>query len=284
MSAVGKLTDIARLIRLLNCCLAGVGVCVGAMMTWMIPQYYPILVASMAAFFVCAGGNVLNDIRDIETDRSSHPDRVLARGRLSTRLAWFIYALCNLIALVLGWSVNSPVLICVVIAIILLAWYSLFLKGIPVTGNMVIASLAGLTFMTGGVAIDTQLATILPGPIIPALFAFFFHLVREILKDVEDIEGDRRTNIRTLPQVIGVSASLGLCLGLFFILTILTYIPVLKGWFGLAYEVMVVYIVDLPLLALLIFIWGNPNRRLLRLGSVSLKVGMLIGMAALVIG
>ena len=280
---MSKLIDIARLIRFINCCLAGAGVWIGAMMTWMTPEYYPAMVASLAAFFVCASGNVLNDICDVEADRISHPDRVLVRGRLSIRLAWTIYASCNLIALVLGWCVNGPVLICVAAALALLAGYSLWLKGWPVVGNMVISVLAGLTFLTGGVAIDMQLAAVMPGPIVPALFAFFFHLAREILKDVEDMDGDRQADVRTLPQMIGVSASLLICLGLFLVLTILTYIPVLKGWFGLTYEVMVVYIVDLPLLALLIFIWGNPSRRLLRIGSVSLKIGMLVGLVALVI-
>lgn len=283
MSAVSKLIDIGRLIRFINCCLAGAGVWIGAMMTWLSPEYYPAMVASLAAFFVCAAGNVLNDICDVDTDRISHPDRVLVQGRLSTRLAWTIYGFSNLIALVLGWCVNGPVLICVAAALVLLAGYSLWLKGLPVIGNLVISVLAGLTFLTGGAAIDIPLAAVMPGPIIPALFAFFFHLAREILKDVEDMEGDRQAKVRTLPQVIGVSASLMICLGLFLVLTILTYIPVLKGWFGLSYEVMIVYIVDLPLLTLLIFIWGNPSRRLLRIGSISLKVGMLIGLIALVI-
>jgi geranylgeranylglycerol-phosphate geranylgeranyltransferase len=270
------------LIRVINCLLAGVGVYIGAALTWLVPVYYPPLYSALAAFFVCAGGNVINDICDINTDRINHPERILVQKKLTTKTAWLVYAASNLSALLLGWAVSQPVLLTVIIAIVLLAAYSLWLKGVVLIGNVLISLLAGLTFITGGIAVDTKLAFILPGPLVPAVFAFLFHLVREILKDVEDIEGDRAVATQTLPQVIGVSNALTISLVLFFILTLLTYIPVFKGWFGTSYEILVVYLTDIPLLALLIFIWGNPTKRLLRIGSLALKFGMLLGLIALV--
>lgn len=59
--------------------------------------------------------------------------------------------------------------------------------------------------------------------------------------------------------------------------------PVYFGWFSRAYEVITIYLVDLPLLGLLIFVWGNPSQRLLRIGSFALKIGMLLGLLALLI-
>ena len=53
------------------------------------------------------------------------------------------------------------------------------------------------------------------------------------------------------------------------------------GWFGPAYKIITVYIIDLPLLAFLIFLWGNPSRKMLKLGSVWLKIGMALGVVAL---
>ena len=70
---------------------------------------------------------------------------------------------------------------------------------------------------------------------------------------------------------------------LFFIMVVLTFIPVLAGWFGRAYEILTIYIIDLPLLLLLIFIWGNPSRKMLRIGSLGLKAGMLLGIVALIV-
>jgi geranylgeranylglycerol-phosphate geranylgeranyltransferase len=108
-------------------------------------------------------------------------------------------------------------------------------------------------------------------------------LVREIIKDVQDLEGDRRVGIKTLPQVIGIHKTLSLALALFFVLVLLTYVPILAGWFGKYYTVITIYLIDLPLLALLIIVWGNPSPKMLRAGSVGLKAGMGLGIVALIV-
>lgn len=280
---MGKIIDSLLLIRVLNCLLASAGVLIGAHLTWLQPAYYGPMVASMVAFLVCAAGNVLNDICDLEADRINHPYRVLVSGSLSPRTAWIIFGFCNSSAIGLACLVNRPVLLIAILAIVLLVLYNLYLKRIPLVGNIAVATLSGLTFMTGGLAVDYPLAMTLPGPLIPAIFAFLFHLVREIIKDVQDMAGDRQAGVTTLPHLIGASASLLVSLGLFFLLTLLTAIPVLTGWFDKAYEIIVIYMVDLPLLVLLIFIWGNPTSGLLKAGSIGLKIGMLLGLIALMV-
>lgn len=275
--------DTLRLIRFFNCLLTSVGVWVGAYLTWGTPVYYGPLMASVAAFLVCAAGNCINDVLDIEIDRVNRPRRVLPQGRLSVRFAVSLAALCGGVALIVAWSVNWPVTITVVAALILLLAYNFRLKHIPLLGNFVVAVLGGLTFVTGGLAVKMAWTWQLPGPLIPAIFALLFHLVREILKDVEDLEGDRQAGIRTLPQVVGPRPALGVALGLFVVLTVLTLVPVLAGWFGLVYKVITVYIIDLPLLVLLIVIWGNPSPRMLAVGSLGLKIGMALGVVALVL-
>jgi geranylgeranylglycerol-phosphate geranylgeranyltransferase len=170
-----------------------------------------------------------------------------------------------------------------VITVLLLYLYNYRLKKVPLLGNTVISLLAGLTFITGGVAIDYNMAFYLPGSLIAAVFAFFFHLVREIIKDVHDIEGDRAAGIRTLPQVIGEQKSVMVALALFFALVLLTLAPVLYGWFGYWYKIITIYVVDLPILGYLIFLWGDPTRRMLVIGSALLKAGMALGILALVL-
>ncbi|MBN1211307.1 MAG: geranylgeranylglycerol-phosphate geranylgeranyltransferase [candidate division Zixibacteria bacterium] len=275
--------DALKLVRTVNCFLAMVGVYIGAYMAWVEPVYYSPVVTAMAAFFVCAAGNILNDVADIEIDRVNRPERVLVRGTISRTRAINMTVVFALTAVVLALAVNITVTIVVVVALGLLLLYNLRLKKIPVLGNITVAVLSALTFLTGGWAVNHSWVFDLPGPLIPAVFAFFFHLVREILKDVEDIEGDRRAGVETLPQIIGVSRSLLIAIGLFFILVVLTYIPILTGWFGRAYEIITVYIVDLPLLLLLILVWGNPSPRMLRSGSYALKAGMALGLLALLL-
>jgi geranylgeranylglycerol-phosphate geranylgeranyltransferase len=282
-SNVQRALDIFRLIRVWNCLLATAGVWVGAYLTWLKPMYYGPLMAGSAAFLVCATGNVFNDLRDIEIDRINRPDRVLVRGAISTGQAIWLAIICAVAAIVLAVAVNWLVLVAVLAALVLVLAYDFGLKKIPVVGNLSIAVLSAFTFMTGGLSIGPKLALVLPGPLIPAVFALLFHMVREILKDAEDIEGDRRLGITTLPQIIGESKSLMVALLFFFVLVVLTYIPVIEGWFGRAYEIITVYMVDIPLLALLIFVWGNPTRRMLRVGSLGLKLGMLLGLVALLV-
>jgi len=258
------------------------GVVIGAYMTWMMPVYYGPFIAALAAFFVCAAGNVINDIKDVDIDRVNHPDRVLVRGTISVRTATRLAIFLNILALICAIAVNREVAVVVVAAIGLLVWYNLRLKRAVLVGNLAVAMLSALTFMTGGWAVDSSLAVTLPGPLIPAVFAFFFHLVREILKDAQDVEGDSLAGYSSLPIRIGISRSLSIALGLFVLLLVLTLVPIWKGWFGRMYEIITIYIVGLPLMALLIFIWGNPSPRMLRIGSTALKIGMVLGLVALV--
>ncbi len=278
-----RFIETLKLIRVVNCLLAMVGVGVGAYMTWLRPILYDPLVSAMAAFLVCAGGNIVNDLFDLETDRVNHPHRVLVRNSLSRRYAIILAVVLNVLAILLAIAVNWAVMVVAMSVIILLLLYNYRLKKIPLLGNIVIAFLAGLTFITGGLAVDNVMAFVLPGSLIPAAVAFLFHLAREIVKDVQDIEGDRQAGIKTLPQVIGIRSSLLVALLVFLLLVLLTYVPIFVGWFGKYYTIITVYLIDLPLLALLIFLWGNPTPKMLQASSVSLKAGMGLGIVALLV-
>lgn len=277
------LLDYLKLIRAINCTIAAAAVLIGAYFTWTQAVYYAPVMSAIAAFLVCAAGNVVNDIVDIDIDLINQPQRVLPVGDISKSAATKLAIALTVVAVIVALAINWQVLSAVMLAIALLALYNFKAKKIPIFGNFIIALLGALTFITGGLAVDESLTFALPGPVIPALFAFFFHLAREILKDVEDIEGDRRVGIKTFPQVVGESRAMLAVLVLFFIMVVLTFIPVLAGWFGRAYEILTIYIIDLPLLLLLIFIWGNPSRKMLRIGSLGLKAGMLLGIVALIV-
>ncbi len=271
------------LIRAGNCLLASMGVLVGSYMTAFHFGYYGPVVTALSAFLICAGGNVVNDLVDLEIDRINRPRRVLVRGAVTKSYAVLLAVLANIVAILLAMTVNLHVALLALGVIALLLLYNLRLKRVPVVGNILIALLGGLTFITGGLAVDEVLTFVLPGPLIGAVFAFLFHLVREMVKDVQDLEGDRRIGIRTVPQIIGVRSSLSLALLLFFVLVVLTYIPILGGWFGTCYRIITVYVIDLPLLLLLILLWGNPSPSMLRIGSAALKIGMGLGLVALVL-
>jgi geranylgeranylglycerol-phosphate geranylgeranyltransferase len=281
---VHQIIDWLRLIRLVNCLLASVGVWIGAFLTWSAPEYYGPMVVSIAAFLACAAGNVLNDFVDIKVDAVNRPDRVLVSGRIRPRAARNAAVGINIVAVLVGTAVSWPVTILGLSTVILLTAYNLRLKRWPVIGNVAVAFSAGLTFIAGGLAVDPAAAFRLPGPLVGAVFAFLFHLVREIVKDVQDMEGDRRAGLGSLPLVWGVSRALAVAVGLFAVLVVLTFIPVQRHWFGPAYTIISIYVAELPLLVLLACTWRFPRPRMLAVTSGALKVGMALGLVALLTG
>lgn len=280
---MGALANNLRLIRFQNCLLAMIGVGVGAYLTVGVISHYRTMLAAIAAFFVCAAGNVVNDLVDIKIDRINRPHRVLVKGLLTRRYALGLAIGLHIMAAIVASMVSFKVAAVAIMALALLLAYNLHLKKVPLLGNATVAFLAGMTFISGGVAADPGSLFVVPGPLVPAVFAFFFHLVREIVKDVDDIDGDRAANVSTLPQVIGIRSSLGVALGLYFVLTVLTLLPAIFGWYGSWYKIIVIYVVDLPILLLLILVWGNPSRNLLRITSLALKIGMGLGIVALLV-
>ncbi|UCE23143.1 MAG: geranylgeranylglycerol-phosphate geranylgeranyltransferase [Candidatus Zixiibacteriota bacterium] len=269
--------------RPINCLLAMTGVWVGAYLTWFKPLFYAPGITGIAAFLACGAGNAVNDCVDIDIDRINRPDRVLVKGTLSRRYALILAAVLNLVAVGLALTVSREVTVVGLVTIALLYMYNFRLKSIPVLGNLAVSFLAGLTFVTGGVAVDFYFAFDLPGPLIAFIFAFLFHLVREIVKDVQDIEGDRAVGISTLPQVIGVQKSLLIVLALFFVLVLLSFMPLLYGWYGTPYKIVAIYVMELPILSFLIFLWGNPTPVMLKVASGVLKAGMALGIVALLL-
>ncbi len=276
--------ETVRLIRIVNCLMAALGVWVGARLTpsdWVL---YDTTMAALAAFLVCAAGNAINDLVDTEIDRINRPERVLVRGALSRGYATGLAIVMDVLAVIVAMTVNWAVTGVVVLAIALLMLYNCRLKQTILAGNALVALLGSLTFITGGLAADFEGAWRLPGPLIPAVFAFLFHLVREIVKDVEDIVGDSHRGVVTLPQITGVRPALTVAAVLFVVLALLTLAPIQAGWFGRWYYVITVYFIDLPLLGLLIAVWFRPQREMLRLTSIALKIGMALGVVALIAG
>lgn len=227
----------------------------------------------------------MNDLLDIETDRISHPNRALVTGVIPVRVAWLLTVLFAAIALTLAVTVSLPVLFLAITAALLLAVYNLSLKNLPLIGNFTIALLAGLTIITGAAAASPTMELALPNPIMPALFAFLIHSLRELVKDIEDIDGDRLVNARTLPIVAGIPASLKIVNVILALLIVSTLVPVFFRWYTNPwYLTLVLFLIDFPLIFLVVSCLRNPVPSRLKRLSLGLKLAMIVGMIALVIG
>ena len=196
-----------RLVRAGNLAVSFVGTIVGGLVARGIGlagsgEFWAfVLLAAGSTALVTAGGNVLNDLEDIEEDRVNHPDRPLVTGAISVTGARIVAVglFAGGIELALPVILVYP-LVGVILAAALAGMlaYEFRLKAAGLSGNAVVAALTGLVFLYGAAAVGN------PVVLIPfAAMAFFATLSREVIKDMEDVEGDRSR--ATLPKTRGLS-------------------------------------------------------------------------------
>lgn len=156
-------------------------------------------VAAAATVFGTGAGNAVNDYYDADIDALNNPERPIPSGRLSRRGAAFLAVFFFLGALALTVAFLPPLAVGIgVLNLVLLVGYSSHLKRTPLVGNVTVAYLTGSAFLFGGAAVEGVEFTVV-------LFALaaLTNLGREIVKDVEDVEGDAAEGARTLPVVWG---------------------------------------------------------------------------------
>lgn len=268
-------------LRPVNMLLTFGAVCLGAYLAseWVDWKWMPVLSAGLAASLILAAGNVFNDLRDIESDRINHPERPLVVGAISRLRAWGIVIMGGLAGLVLARVVSLTAFWVALFVVILLAVYSLYLKSLPVWGNLSVAVMAGLTFPFGGIALGT-----VRGTEYPALFGLLFHFAREVVKDLEDREGDALMGLNTIAVRFGiVFPRIVICLVLG-LLIIVTIIPFVTGTYGIIYFLVALLGVDLLLVGMMWKLWTTEDPQTLRQVSMGLKAGMVIGLVAIVLG
>ena len=133
--------------------------------------------------------------------------------------------------------------------------YNRRLKHIPLAGNLAVSLLCGLAFFFGGFAVGAPVPAA-----VPALFATVYHLGREILKDAQDIPGDRIAPGMTLPLCWGPAGSCRLAAGVYAILILLTPVPYILDLYGLPYLILV-SLLDVVLVCLMIPVLRVPDTR-----------------------
>lgn len=237
------------------------------------------LLASLAASLTAAAGNIINDIFDIETDKISHPNRVLVKGFISRREAWALYFSLNIVSVIIALYLSLTLFIVVLSAIFLLYIYSVSLKRLPLIGNITISFTTGLAFIYGGLAADNPV-----GAVIPAVFAFLINLIRELVKDIQDIDGDSKQNFKTFPIKQGIGNTKNLILFVTILLILLTCYPFIAKLYMIEYFLIVMIFVN-PILVLSMKMLFDKNKEL-RLNHISnlLKLNMIIGLIAIWFG
>lgn len=160
-----------------------------------------LLAATLPPLLVSGFGNVVNDLRDLELDRAAHPTRPLPSGRVRRMEAWMLAGL--LLATGLAWTEAGgfPAFAAAGLNALLLGLYEARLKARGLSGNVLVALLVGSTFLYGGVVATGRLPTDAMLLLLAGMAALT-NLARELLKDVEDLDGDRGRR-RTFPLRFG---------------------------------------------------------------------------------
>ena len=180
------------------------------------------ILLALSIILITAAGYIVNDIYDIKADEINKQHKVFIGVLISKKTAWISYYLFNFIGLVLGGYLsllfNNPFGFYIfIISPILLFFYSTHMKRLLFVGNIIVSLLIALSILIIPV-FELNSTTIHPKDsflnslnlakpfwivVSYSFFAFLATLIREIIKDIEDVDGDLKLNAKTLPIVIG---------------------------------------------------------------------------------
>lgn len=245
---------------------------------------------------IAAAGNIINDIHDVETDKINAPHKVLIGKSISEKTALNLFIILNVVGVSLGFYLSNTIekpqfagLFVVISA--LLYVYASNLKQTFLIGNIVISILVAMSILIVGIfellpVITSQnsLQQALFFEILRdyAFFAFMLNFLRELVKDIQDIDGDYNQGMKTLPIVLGRQRASKLVfvlslIPLFFICYyIVTYLykqPITTVYF--------IVLIVAPLLIVAVKSFSAEQKKEFKTISFLLKITMLFGVLSL---
>ena len=265
-----------KLFRLGNCAMAAAGallaavVCAGVDGLSEFASEIALSLAVVVSF--TAAGNAYNDYFDREVDRVAHAERPIPSGTVTPYGAALVAVVLFAVSASLSFFVSQWSVLIVVTSILVMVGYEWLLKAEGLAGNLAISWLTGALFLFGGAAVDRlELAWIL------AALAFFATLGREVVKDIQDIEGDRGSR-RTLPMRIGTRDAGIVGSAAFITAVVLSPLPYMLDLLSMWY-VPVVLAADGIFIYCALIHFRNPEK-----GQKVAKLAMLIALIAFLAG
>lgn len=269
----------------------------GELMPWWI---LTLLIVSVVG--IAAGGYVINDYFDVKIDRINHPDNLVVTRIISRDAAMNLFYGLTAVGVIAGtvvaWWAHSWTLLFTYVVIPGLLWfYSASYKRMFLVGNLVVAFASAIVPLLVAIANADYLHHLYQNalaysPIVGELyvwtggfaaFAFLLTWVREIVKDIEDIEGDREMECRTLPIVWGDKvAKIIATILLVVIATLIVYmlfavLPFSHEWKSLPTRY-VVFGLIVPILCSIVLLWAANNRTEYHRVQTIIKFAMFMGM------
>ncbi|MEM2141788.1 MAG: geranylgeranylglycerol-phosphate geranylgeranyltransferase [Candidatus Thorarchaeota archaeon] len=280
------------IIRPQNCIIGGLTVIAGIAIAYVqapvgaIESYtHVFLYGYLTYFFVAAGGNIVNDIFDIEVDKINRPHRALPSGRMTVREAWAYVGFNSVLGVFFAWLNGFYGTLLVILFLGVGYVYAAKVKTLGIAGNFMVA----FSFAFGVIYGSFIYAEMISSFVIPVptwLFfvtAFMILQARETIKGAEDVEGDRLRNVRTIARVHGFRAAAVVQL-LLNLLGVVCYTLIwVLGFASWDLWLLLVTGVIVVLAAGIVPLTGPSNKSRLKMASTLDKVGALIGLVAFVL-
>ncbi len=268
-----------------------------ALHTWVL---YLLIAASVC---IAAGGYIINDYFDINIDQVNKPEKRVIEKIIKRRTAILLHWFFTLAGIAISFYVSLQTNFIIVLANIgcaaLLWFYSTTFKKKLLSGNIIISALTAWTIVVLYFAVNpifhihyfqsypmqTAMKSVFKFAVLYAGFAFIISLIREVVKDMEDMEGDARYGCNTMPIVWGVQAAkvfaavwLVVLIGA---IVIVQFYVLHSGWWWSALYSLLLLVG--PLLWLLNQLYRAQNSKAFNAISKAIKMIMLAGILSMLV-
>ena len=251
---------------------------------------------TLSIVLLAAAGYIINDINDIEPDKVNKPEKVIVGKYISAKSAEAIYMIINAVAIGLGIYISysikiQSVSISFVLVAGLLYFYSGTYKGQLILGNLMVSIFAAfvpiLVLLFELPLLKAKYSFFISSEFnfnfliawfgFYALFAFLTNLIREIIKDIEDFEGDSAFGQNTLPVKFGAQIAKYVVIGLILITTILVIFILIRYLHNLFSTIYSIPFIIAPLLYLFWIAYSAKEKKNYSLASKVCKYIMVAG-------
>jgi 4-hydroxybenzoate polyprenyltransferase len=233
-----------------------------------------LFILSLSTVLIAAGGYIINDYYDVKIDLINKPNRVMIGRFIKRRWALGLHQLLSFTGVMMGLLLSKKVFAINVIVVFLLWLYANQLKRTAFWGNLLVALLTALSLVVLAVYYQQHQQEVYAF----AGFSFFISLIREILKDMEDVKGDENFGCKTLPIIWGIRKTKWL---IYFIILLFTALIIsttilVKGMF-------LTSLCILPLALLVYWLVPADTRKAFTQLSTLCKYIMLLGVLSMVL-
>lgn len=263
--------------------------------------WWVLVLLILSVVVIAAGGYVINDYFDVKIDRINRPDDLVVTRVISRDGAMHLFQVLTIVGVLMGgvvsWWAHSWTLLFIYIVIPGLLWfYSASYKRMFLVGNIVVAFASAIVPLLVAIVNADHLRhlygeALAYTPIVGELyvwlggfagFALLTTLAREMVKDIEDIEGDREMECRTMPIVWGVKVTkMVVTLVLLITAALIAYmafavLPFASDWqsFSTRY---IVFGLMVPILCVMLLLWAAKTPIEYRRTQLIIKFTMFMG-------